>query len=636
MAMLSSILLSAALATEAIPQWRPVGPTGGDVRALATDPREPDRVYLGTADGVAYRSDDGGRRWQRLTPGFPTRGMSLDSMVVDPRGRVLAAYWEVEGQGGGVARSLDGGTSFTALPGIQGESVRALALAPSNPDILVVGTLTGVFRSEDGGDTWSRSSPAGHPEIRNVESVAVDPVDPRIVYAGTWHLPWKTQDAGKTWRAIHAGMIDDSDVFTIVLDRRTPRTVYATACSGIYRSLDAAGRWTKLRGIPSSSRRTRSFAQEPRRDTTLYAGTTEGLWVSEDDAATWRLRTSKLLVVNSVVTTRDAVLIGADAAGVLRSEDGRDFAASNDGFAEHLVSRLVFAGGRLVAGISGDRQHSGVLVAARPEGPWAKLGVGLEGREVLALAVAGDEVLAGTDDGVFISVSHCGEWRRLPTVEDALDLHPRAADVTASGDGRLLLAATSRGLLRSDDAGAHWRRQRLGLAEAVTAVALSPRDPQLALATTPLGVFRSRDGGANWQPLAQGVGTGEIRALRYLPSDDRIVFAATRGGLLRSADGGRSWERRGAGLPLSDIAGLDFGEDGRSVYASDFRNGGLFVSRDAGASWAAFPTDGLSSPRVFAVAADPATPGRLFVGASTGGLHVLDPPALPVSSAGGR
>src|SRR5215510_13318093 len=80
-------------------------------------------------------------------------------------------------------------------------------------------------------------------------------------------------------------------------------------------------------------------------------------------------------------------------------------AASNTGFAEQLVSRLLFDSGRLVAGIMGDRHHSGVLVAARPEGPWTRLGEGLEGREVLALTLVNGEVLAGTDDGLFLSAS---------------------------------------------------------------------------------------------------------------------------------------------------------------------------------------------------------------------------------------
>jgi len=70
--------------------WIPVGPPGGDVRALAADPRDPRHIYLGTADGVLYRSEDAGEHWKRLSPGFPKRGQSLDEIAVDARGVVLA------------------------------------------------------------------------------------------------------------------------------------------------------------------------------------------------------------------------------------------------------------------------------------------------------------------------------------------------------------------------------------------------------------------------------------------------------------------------------------------------------------------------------------------------------------------
>src|SRR5438477_11019858 len=85
--------------------WLPVGVPGGNVRALAQDPRDSQRIYLGTADGILYRSDDAGLHWDRLAPGFPLRGCILDAVVVDGDGVVLVGYWDVRGSGGGVARS---------------------------------------------------------------------------------------------------------------------------------------------------------------------------------------------------------------------------------------------------------------------------------------------------------------------------------------------------------------------------------------------------------------------------------------------------------------------------------------------------------------------------------------------------
>jgi photosystem II stability/assembly factor-like uncharacterized protein len=633
--LLAAVVLTGALAAPLGAQtWIPVGPPGGDVRSLAADPRDPRKVYLGTADGVLYRSDDGGAHWRRQAPGFPKRGQSLDDLVVDARGTILVGYWEVAGEGGGVGRSTDGGRTFTLLPGIAGQSVRALAVAPGNADVLVAGALSGVFRSADGGRKWTRISEENSEAVRNVESVAIDPVDPDVIYAGTWHLPWKTVDGGRSWRLVRAGFVTDSDVMTLTVDRRSRDQLFATACTGIYRSQDAAARWTKIKGIPNSSRRTRAFAQDPDRPDTLYAGTTEGVWVSEDCTSTWRLVTPSNLVVNALLALPGGnVLIGTEGAGVVRSSDhGRTWAASNDGFSERFVSRIVFdrAHRRVLAGVLGDRTHGGVFVAPSPQGPWAKLGAGLEGREVLSLAAGANLALAGTDNGVFSLQQD--RWRRLPTVVDGFDVHPRVKDLVALADG-VILAASSRGLLRSADAGETWSRSDLGLAAAVSALAASDRATGVVLAATPLGVFASRDRGASWSQVTAPFADAEIHSIALMPGDDRVVFATTPKGLLRSGDQGRTWRLVMGGLPVSDITGLAVHPDGRTLYASDFTWGGVFRSRDGGIFWERLSADGLASGRVWTMVIDPSSPDRLLAAAASGGLHLLALPA-PSASAG--
>jgi photosystem II stability/assembly factor-like uncharacterized protein len=602
--------------------WVAVGPPGGDVRSLAAHPRAPDIVYLGTAGGVLYRSEDSGRRWGRLEPGFPLDGMSLDDLVVAPDGTLYVGYWALRGSGGGVARSVDGGRTFTVLPGISGQAVKALALAPSESKTLIAGTLAGVFRSRTGGRSWRRISAEDHPELRNVNSIAIDPEDPSTIYAGTWHLPWKTTDGGRTWRSIHAGIINDSDIMTLTFDRRSPRTLYASACSGIYRTKNAAGRWTKVRGIPNSSRRTRAFAQDRFDPDTLFAGTTEGLWATEDAGASWTLRTARELVVNALLTQPDgSLLVGTDGAGVLRSVDGgRSWTDSNVGFSERFVSRVLFApaGGRVVVGVTADRRHGGVFTAPSPEGPWTRLAPGLEGREVLTIALAGETVLAGTDDGIFLSRRE--GWRRLPTVIDGVDLHPHVTDLLAVGS-RLFLAATSQGLLRSIDGGDRWQRHRLGALRTVERIAVSSGPEPVVLAATPIGFFESRDQGASWTPIAGRIGDARVHSLAFLPGSDRVVFVATPRGLYRSEDGGRAWWPRGGGLPLLDITGLALARDGRTVYASEFTQGGLWRSVDAGETWKPVPTDGLATTRIWALALDPERPDRLLAATPTGGLH---------------
>ena len=617
--------------------WVPVGAPGGNVRALASDPRDSRRIYLGTAEGLLYRSDDGGRRWSRLNPGFPLRGCSLDEIVVDQRGVVLIGYWEVRGRGGGIARSTDEGQTFIMLKGIQGQSVRAVALAPSDPRMIAAGTLAGVFLSRDGGKVWTRITPRSHPDLRNFSSLAFDPTDSEVIYAGTRHLAWKTLNGGASWFPMHHGMMDDSDVMTLTPDSRDPRTVYATACSGIYRSTAGGAEWKKLRGIPYSARRTRAFrvVSDPN---LLLAGTTQGLWISEDNGGTWSRTTSKQLVINAVsAQPGGTILLGTEGAGVLRSTDhGRTWVASNTGFSEQFVYKLLFdtADDRLIVVVRGAPGYSGVFVSQGAAGRWVRLGDGLDGREVLSLALLGRTILVGTDDGIFKRTPDARIWTPLPTAIDGQVARSRVTDLLALGDSRLV-AATSTGVIHSSDGGETWTRPRVGNEVEVFALAASPHNANLVVAATKSGYFRSTDGGKSWRRSSLALNVTP-HALAFAPSKgraQRALFLTTTGGLFRSSDLGATWQRVNGGLPHSDLTGLAMGPDGRNIYVSDFTWGGVFRSTDGGSTWDRMPTTGLGSDRVWTLSVDPETPERVLAASSAGGLHAWTPASTAQSSA---
>src|SRR5689334_24964518 len=127
--------------------WRTTGPPGGDVRALVVDPSNPDRFYFGTLDGQIYTSSDGGKQWHLLY-NFGKPRLFVDNIIVDERNpKVIYVGAHRQNQHGGFFKSTDGGVTWRENPQLKNEALHSLAQAESNPDTLIAGTFTGVFRS---------------------------------------------------------------------------------------------------------------------------------------------------------------------------------------------------------------------------------------------------------------------------------------------------------------------------------------------------------------------------------------------------------------------------------------------------------------------------------------------------------
>jgi photosystem II stability/assembly factor-like uncharacterized protein len=603
----SLLVPSASAAFPAI--WQSIGPYGGDARSFAADPHSPTHIYLGGTNNWIFESLDDGATWSRLGKVDSTDDLIVDSLIVDESDphTLFAGVHRVDRPDGGLFVSHDGGHNFKPIASLAGQSVRSLAQAPSDPDILMIGTLEGVFRSADHGLTWTLISPPESKEIHEVESLAIDPRKPDTIYAGTWHLPWKTTDGGQNWRHIKEGVIDDSDVFSIIVDPERTSTVYISACSGIYKSENAGELFHKIQGIPATARRTRVLMQDTRRREIVYAGTTEGLYRTRDAGRNWTALTGPDVIVNDIYldpTHPGRVLLATDRSGVLLSDnEGASFSASNQGFSARKVEALLIDSSqpgqpaRLLAGVVNDKQSGGVFLSSDNGASWSQLSAGLDGRDVFALAQSPQgDILAGTSHGIFALVSLdpavSPQWvlhsnivnrgtrivsvlnrgRKVNREEEyklpAREMGGRVDDLDLSGE--TWLAATGEGLLTSSDRGATWQG---GLALGSAAWRSVAVFDGLMLAARRESVILSKDQGKTWMPLRTPTRIKNIHKVAFSP--DGQVWLGTGDGIYFSRDKGESWfwlEK----VPIWDTGDLSFDRQSGRMLATSRSNQMLY------------------------------------------------------------
>ena len=642
--------------------WRIAGPMGGDIRSLVIDPLNAQRILVGTIDGQIYESRDGGSSWAQMQ-GLRRPNLYIDHLAIHPRNsNMIFAAAHRHKEPGGFFKSTDGGQTWRDAPELRREALHSMTIAPSNPDMIVVGSNNGIYRSMDAGETWQQLPTQAYAGLINIESLAIDPRSTDTIYAGTWMLPWKTTDGGRTWTRINNGMLDDSDVFAIEVDQNNPNHVIASACSGIYESQNGGMLWRKVNGIPSASRRTRAILQHPTDGRTVFAGTTEGFWRSTSGGDTWMLMTQRQLEINAIGVhpqNPQTVYIGTNNYGVMISRDGgRTFAPSNSGFSGRRAYAITTdheRPNRVYAATINTATGGGFFFISNDGGQtWTPSMRGMNERlitySILQDAANPNLIYLATNFGVYRSMDRGSSWAAIgapqvaPTRRRGRATGRRGAGQTASrgtttGGGQTTAGRRPDDTVRRAQAALNAAGYTVGTPDGVagtrTVTALRrfqtdrniPQTGRFDEATlAALGLA----GGMTTQASAPSVqsapvGLTEIVNMIAPTPDERNgrtgLLAATNTGLYRTYDPATGWQRipYGGAFDARTLCISVVPQNGQTIYVGTARSG-VLVTRDGGQTWQQVQGIPPTTP-INTIVQDPRRSAYVYVG-TTAALYV--------------
>jgi photosystem II stability/assembly factor-like uncharacterized protein len=582
--------------------------------ALGPDPSRPWVVYLATSGGV-YRSESGALQWEARNQGL---GSSfVFSVAVDPSNpsHVFA------GTDRGLFQSLNEGGEWTGT-GSTGSTLPAGAIThividPANGQHLWVSVQhAGVFRSQDGGTTWTGASsglPAG-----GVVPVLLRRASSTNLFAGTpLNGIFKSTDGGSSWQRSSFGLT--LFVRGVAVDPVSPQTVYAGSLGGgVFKSTDGAATWS---AVGLRDRNIFKLAVDPTAHDTVYAATSQGVSRSQDGGQTWaNLGQKTAFVYAMAVDPRDRrrVFVGTTAGKVYRSTDGaQSWANASSGLPPYTVLAMAIDGSSGTLFASPDRH--GVFYSTNDGASWSPMPASAFDTEtVSALAVDQTGAIYAATAGAGVFAFRNGTWQ---LASDGLASR-HIAHIAVSQDGALYASTFDSGIFRSLDAGGSWQWASYGLTtNRVAAVTPSPVNAAVLYAATPDGVFRSADRGATWQAIHAGLEQIAVQHVVVDRIDPHVLYAATNGrGVYRSANDGATWQNISTGLVSVDVHALAQGAQAGDLYAGTI-GGGLSRTTTAGATWLGGTTPQMVDQFVLAIAVDPVSPGTVY--AATAGQGVL-------------
>lgn len=253
------------------------------------------------------------------------------------------------------------------------DPIVVIQLHPNNPNIMYVATNDYIYKTRDGGRTWTNLSRGM--SYSRVIAMAIDPVYPATVYAGTkGDAVYKSHDGGQRWASMRAGL-DDAIITSVVnqflFDPADAQHIFLATTMGVFETKSGGEQWTKKMEGMKEVLMVVTLGMDPARPSILYAGTSGGVYKSIDQAGHWEkvnnglvpsdmLKTSRALNVTSVLVDpyEPDTVYAATLVGLYKSTDaGKAWKRIGESLADQMIVAMVL-----------DRTRRGVIYITGRDG----------------------------------------------------------------------------------------------------------------------------------------------------------------------------------------------------------------------------------------------------------------------------